>query len=147
MLMQTKDLTGPALEWAVTKCEVPNDVRDGRPRFWVHPNNPQLICRQTYNYEKNPRGHELCRYATDWSQGGPIIKQKGINIFKYNKLDESEPDKWCGHKVVKRTDWRGDPLNVAVAMDGPEPLIAAMRCYVASKLGDEVEVPDELIGE
>ena len=24
------------------------------------------------------------------------------------------------------------------------PLIAAMRCYVASKLGDEVEVPDEL---
>jgi hypothetical protein len=27
---------------------------------------------------------------------------------------------------------------------GPKPLIAAMRCYVASKLGDEVEVPDEL---
>ena len=23
--------------------------------------------------------------------------------------------------------------------------IAAMRCYVASKLGEEVEVPDELI--
>jgi hypothetical protein len=28
---------------------------------------------------------------------------------------------------------------------GPTPLIAAMRCYVASKLGDEVEVPDELL--
>ena len=27
---------------------------------------------------------------------------------------------------------------------GPTPLIAAMRCYVASKLGDEVDVPDEL---
>jgi hypothetical protein len=27
---------------------------------------------------------------------------------------------------------------------GPTPLVAAMRCYVASKLGDEVEVPDEL---
>ena len=27
---------------------------------------------------------------------------------------------------------------------GPTPLIAAMRCYVASKLGDEVEVPEEL---
>jgi hypothetical protein len=27
---------------------------------------------------------------------------------------------------------------------GPTPLIAAMRCYVISKLGDEVEVPDEL---
>ena len=30
---------------------------------------------------------------------------------------------------------------------GSTHLIAAMRCYVASKLGDEVEVPDETIGE
>jgi hypothetical protein len=28
--------------------------------------------------------------------------------------------------------------------EGPTPLIAAMRCYVASKLGDEVEIPSEL---
>lgn len=27
---------------------------------------------------------------------------------------------------------------------GPTPLIAAMRCYVASRLGDEVEIPEEL---
>ena len=27
---------------------------------------------------------------------------------------------------------------------GPTPLIAAMRRYVASKLGDEVDVPEEL---
>jgi hypothetical protein len=26
----------------------------------------------------------------------------------------------------------------------PTPLIAAMRCYVASKLGDTVEIPEEL---
>jgi hypothetical protein len=30
-------------------------------------------------------------------------------------------------------------------MHGHTPLIAAMRCYVASKLGDEVEIPDELL--
>jgi hypothetical protein len=30
---------------------------------------------------------------------------------------------------------------------GHTPLIAAMRCYVASKLGDEVEIPQELLGE
>ena len=29
-------------------------------------------------------------------------------------------------------------------MRGPTPLIAAMRCYVASKLGDEIEIPTEL---
>ena len=28
---------------------------------------------------------------------------------------------------------------------GPTPLIAAMRCFVASKLGDEVEVPNEIV--
>ena len=28
---------------------------------------------------------------------------------------------------------------------GPTPLIAAMRAYVASKLGEEVEVPEELL--
>ena len=28
---------------------------------------------------------------------------------------------------------------------GPTPLVATMRCYVASKLGDEVDVPDELV--
>jgi hypothetical protein len=27
---------------------------------------------------------------------------------------------------------------------GPTPLIAAMRCFVASKLGDEIEIPKEL---
>jgi len=27
---------------------------------------------------------------------------------------------------------------------GPTPLIAAMRCYVASKMGDEIDVPTEL---
>jgi hypothetical protein len=32
-------------------------------------------------------------------------------------------------------------------MQGPTPLIAAMRCYVASKLGEEIDVPNELTGE
>jgi hypothetical protein len=27
---------------------------------------------------------------------------------------------------------------------GPTPLIAAMRCYVASKMGDEIELPEEV---
>jgi hypothetical protein len=28
--------------------------------------------------------------------------------------------------------------------EGPTPLIAAMRCYVASKLGDYIDIPEEL---
>jgi hypothetical protein len=52
-------------------------------------------------------------------------------------------------KQVHKSDWsaesfNGEGIDVAHIGFGPTPLIAAMRCYVASKLGDEVEVPNEL---
>ena len=67
--------------------------------------------------------------STDWSQGGPIIEREWIDLHCVNdSLWEAE----C-------------PAPGGLAMqNGPTPLIAAMRCYVASKLGDTVEVPDEL---
>lgn len=37
-----------------------------------------------------------------------------------------------------------DLIGPALDWDGPTPLVAAMRCLVASRLGDEVEIPDEL---
>mgnify|MGYP003443521145 FL=1 len=40
--------------------------------------------------------------------------------------------------------WPGTPVKYS-ANGGPTPLVAAMRCYVASKLGDEVDVPEELM--
>jgi hypothetical protein len=83
--------------------------------------------------------------STDWAQGGPIIEREGINTFRYNKLDDSAPWVWAAHKVVQEPDWRGDPLNVELCLDGPTPLIAAMRCYVTSRLGKEVDVPEELL--
>ena len=46
------------------------------------------------------------------------------------------PEYWS-ERVAKKSAW----------FDGPTPLVAAMRSYVSSKLGDKVEVPDELIGE
>jgi hypothetical protein len=69
-------------------------------------------------------------YSTDWSQGGPIIEREKISIA----LDEEEP--WCAFKE--------EDTDIQSFYSGPTPLIAAMRCYVASKLGDEVDVPEEL---
>ena len=74
--------------------------------------------------------------ATNWSQGGPIIEREGIDTIHERNID-------------------GDVVQIWAVLDseqvpeyfGPTPLIAAMRCYVASRLGDEVEVPNELIGE
>lgn len=69
-------------------------------------------------------------YTTNWAQGGPIIEREEITVLRCF-------GKWRAEKE----DNEGD---TAWAEDGPTPLIATMRCYVASKLGDEVEVPGEL---
>ena len=65
-------------------------------------------------------------YITDWALAGPIIERERIAI-----------------------DWDNDCWNASTDShpayySAETPLIAAMRCYVASKLGDEVELPEEL---
>ena len=71
------------------------------------------------------------KYSTDWAQGGPIIEREGINL-----------------RALSGALWEAETWSAEggqYLLDGPTPLIAAMRCYVASQLGDEVEVPDELL--
>ena len=71
--------------------------------------------------------YEATRYSTDWAQGGQIIEREGISIYRMTP------------------DWSAAYNPSGAAQDGPTPLIAVMRCLVAAKLGDEVEVPDELL--
>jgi len=73
--------------------------------------------------------------STNWSQGGPIIERERIQVFPHNGAME-----WCGVARAQREGY-----VALLTKDGPTPLIAAMRCYVASKLGDEVEIPEELL--
>jgi hypothetical protein len=63
-------------------------------------------------------------YSTDWAQGGAIIEREGIALIP---------------------GWTAE--RPGFSADGETALIAAMRCYVASKLGDEVEIPSELTSE
>lgn len=70
--------------------------------------------------------------STDWAHGGPIIDQNCIMFDHDRGFDSKQP--WRASLSI-------DPYN---KIDGPTPLIAAMRCYVASKLGDTVEIPDKL---
>lgn len=58
------------------------------------------------------------------------------------KKSSSSPGK---QYAAKGGTYKKDHNNATVAAgNGPTPLISAMRCYVAFKLGDEVDVPDEL---
>ena len=118
--MKTNELTGAALDWAVAKCN-------------GHIDDETIIRR----LEPDEEGWCIA-YSTDWAQGGPIIEREKIDLF----TEKGTPESWCasvardqnGHRLV---GWR-------LHQYGPTPLIAAMRCFVASCLGDEVEVPEEL---
>jgi len=71
-------------------------------------------CEGAVNYVYLP--------STDWSQGGPIIDREITTL-------ERDGFGWFARSTSGYT---------AI---GPTPLIAAMRCYVASKFGDEIEIP------
>lgn len=72
--------------------------------------------------------------STNWSQGGPIGEREKIGAS------------WSveGHWMAYRFN-PDDPLEADHLRYGPTELVAKMRCFVASRLGDEVEVPDELL--
>ena len=138
MKIKVSEATPLQLNWLVATCEGYTDLRRNPHRF-----NDDLIMTPP-RAAHGPVWFVDLAYSTDWSQAGPIIEREGINTFKHNKLDDREPDRWCAHKVVPRPNLEGGFNMVAVAPDGPTPLVAAMRCYVASKLGDAVEIPEEL---
>ncbi len=119
MKIKTRDLTGAALDWAVAKCE-------GRDyTYSVHHGG---------DYNGWTSGPHYRRYSTDWAQGGPIIAS-----MKEYCQEKNGDECYCSTPSVAE-DWHNHPVQGT----GPTPLIAAMRCYVASKLGDEVDVPEEL---
>jgi hypothetical protein len=125
MKLKTSELQGAVLDWAVAKCEGKTklyQIRRGDSRV-IDTDHPEY-------FEQYKRQHD--EYSTDWAQGGPIIEREGITVRRY-------------------TDalWDASIGRLDYVADGPTPLIAAMRCYVASKFGDDlvlfkVEVPDEL---
>jgi hypothetical protein len=115
MKIKTSELTGAALNWAVALCE-----------GW----QPERVSDDRGEYWwffKDSRGMNPKHYhpSSHWGIGGAIIEREGISLYLYG---DSEWDAHIGGKEYLATT----------------PLVAAMRCYVASKLGDEVEIPEEV---
>lgn len=126
MKIKTSELCGTALDWAVAKC-------DGKDADCE-------LHGGTVWYGRGTSGFIQYRPSTNWAQGGPIIEWEGIEVLcnvspaQAKAFKDANPD-WFACLKQKRSDH----------FHGPTPLIAAMRCYVASKLGDEVDVPEELV--
>ena len=120
MKIKTSELQGSALDWAVANCEGELSQHGGQ----VHLVESKVrFYEDTLDIQYTP--------STDWAQGGPIIERENILI---GLCYEGE-------------DWIATRIKPPAASEarGPTMLIAAMRCYVASQLGDEVEVPSDLM--
>ena len=123
--MKASELLGHALDWAVAKCEGVEIVYD-RMNRWLETSDPRYA---------EPNDPEIFSPSTYWAQGGAIIEREGISIVLDDDIDDYSWTATC----IK-------PPYVS-AEQGSTPLIAAMRCYVSSKLGEEIEIPDDLKGE
>ena len=120
MKVKSSELIDAALDWAVGVAEgrQPGAYK-GVVRATAHPDCP----------DSAPMFGPELNYSTDWAQGGPIIEREGIGHYKANS------SKVWAH-----------PYGGEYNAEGPTALIAAMRCYVISKLGEEIEIPEALKG-
>ena len=71
------------------------------------------------------------RLSENWGLSGPILEREHITVVFRNA-------------VRVGTTWSARISQDDKTEDGPTALIAAMRCLVAAKLGDEIDVPGEL---
>lgn len=128
--MKTSELTGAALDWAVAKCE--GGEFHMRTYKGDNPGAPFPAIQWAYDWQ------ELSAFqpSTDWALGGPIIEWEKISLEYLPGAGDAGADVW----VATRAEGPGVSEE-----QGDKPLVAAMRCYVASQLGDEVDVPEELL--
>jgi hypothetical protein len=110
--IKTKDLTGSALKWAVAKAE-------------------GLIIHEVFDGHIIVLHDNLTEYFepfTNWAHGGPIIEREKITLTCMGDI-------WVATRFNQE-------FHQSDSTAGPTVLIAAMRCHVASKLGDEIDIPD-----
>jgi len=134
--MKTSELTGAALDWAVAiAAGVPADeiYISGRGKY-------QSLFRRNRDDDGNldgtyTTGPDLL-FSKKWEAGGPIIEREKIRF-------DDLPDNGI-RAFIRRPIGKSDMLLMDCWDEGITTLIAAMPCYVASKLGDELDVPKEL---
>lgn len=122
MKIKTSEATPRQLNWLVATCE------GWEPRCTYIPwDNSIQVTRWIPALDGGEGGrHIKLLPSTDWAQGGPIIERERIDVYFQHDLQ------WCAAN------------QTGFDCVGKSPLIATMRCYVASKLGDEAEIPEEL---
>jgi len=130
MKIKTSELTDAALDWAVARAK-------GIPAEELYIQNWGSVGKSIYRRNRDEDGKLDGTYTTGpdmlfsrkWEAGGPIVERE------LDMLVKQDSGQWLASVPNPKVAW----------YLGPTLLIATMRCYVASKLGDVVEVPEELL--
>lgn len=133
--LKTADLEGAALDWAVATVialdEGPDATRYG----------PADFREQRLRTCKD--GEFVYRWSSSWAQGGPLLVEHDIIFRKYHRPDSPDHGKY--YAMVHRDSGQIVHWSRRTSLTGPTPLIAAMRCLVAYRLGDTIDIPEELL--
>lgn len=135
----TKELIGLELDWAVAKCEGLS------VQLSIELGISKLLKSNVEYYSP----------STLWSQAGVIIDTNGISIIRcrddYDYCNNIPIPEWAattGQHDFYQGYEDNEPSLAQFERDlvfGNTPLIAAMRAYVISKLGNNVDIPDNII--
>lgn len=116
--MKTSELKHNALSFLISMIEMPHLVWG--ETIGIHNASNQIVVPEL------PEPDCYSPFA-NWAMFGPIIEREKISLASPSPINSE----WTALLWLNKTK-----------QDGPTPLIAAMRCFVASKLGDEVEIPE-----
>jgi hypothetical protein len=130
--IKVADATGPTLDWLVAKAEglLEPMYDEKEPRVVLQVD--QFAVLPIWNYPQEVNCEWKYQPSTSWELGGLIIEREKISLSQF------------GAKTSQLQWAASHPSNKRWCF-GETPLIAAMRCYVTSKLGETAEVPEELI--
>jgi len=133
MKIKTADLIDTKLDWAVAKAldrfrsDILHKRADGLYAEGILPDGVLSCPESVFDIPL-----KCLNYSDDWSQGGPIIEREKIAVeWRRQSFGDGVPHWYACHP-------KNEGGLIRYTGYGPTPLIAAMRCFVASKLGDEV---------
>lgn len=143
MKIKTSEATGAALDWAACMAlgMKPEDIYISKLGRHVS------LYRRMRDEDGKLDGTYMTGpdllFSRKWESGGPIIERERIVFDYYNHICDGDDQV---HARLSRAKLKPDKSASWYAPKrGPTVLVAAMRCYVASRLGDEVDVPEELL--
>ena len=121
MLVKSYDLTGGALDWAFAKVYL-------KDHSWF--NDPNFVLEFINSKRK------LWQYSKDSEIAMDMLKEYKISLMH---VEEDDP------YPIDDGPWSANIPGQEYGYTGPTPEIAICRCVVAYKLGEDIEIPNELL--